>query len=98
MRYSRLQWNHLHPAEPVEIFSEYDDTGWETRKIERFPDGSIGYASASESAGGTQLSLIQRPPYEEVVAEPEFRVFDLSKDEFERIWADVHQAPRKLKR
>ncbi|MBI2803883.1 MAG: hypothetical protein HYX68_02750 [Planctomycetes bacterium] len=98
MRYSRLQWNHSHPAEPVEVLSEYDEAGWEIRKVERFPDGAFGYASAAESAGGTQLSLIQRPPDAEVAAEPEFRVSELSKVDFERIWAAARQPLKKMKR
>jgi len=98
MRYSRLQWNHAHAAEPIEIFSEYDEAGWETRKVERFPDGAVGYASAAESEGGTQLSLIQRPLDVDVIAEPEFRVLDLKKDEFDQIWAEAHQGRRTLKR
>jgi hypothetical protein len=98
MQYSRLLWNHPPSTEPVEILSEYDESGWEKRKVERFLDGSIGYASTSESAGGTRLSLIQRPSDDEVVAEPEFSVFELSKEEFERVWADVQKRPRKLKR
>ena len=31
MRYVRVQWNHKFPEEPVEIFSELDDAGWEIR-------------------------------------------------------------------
>jgi hypothetical protein len=79
-------WNHSSPTEPVEILSEYDDDGWERRKVEVFRDGSLGFASSSESVGGSALSLIQRPPDEEVVAEPEFRVVALSEAEFERVW------------
>lgn len=94
MHYSCLHWNHLSPTEPVEILSEYDDNGWEQRKIEKFRDGSFGFAGGNESVGGTQLSLIQRPPDEEVVAEPEFRVTALSKDEFEGVWAEVHRTPK----
>ena len=87
MTYSRLRWNHSSPTEPVEILSEYDPSGWECRKLEIFPDGSIGCADSQESVGGTQLSLIPRPPDQEVNSEPEFQVEDLTRDEFESAWS-----------
>jgi hypothetical protein len=91
MQYSRLQWNHSSPAEPKEILSEYDEDGWERRKVEMFPDGSVRFASGTESVGGSKLSLIPRPPDSEVVAEPEFRVFAMTGEEFERAWARAHE-------
>ena len=91
MRYSKLLWNHTFPNEPVAIYSEHDDKGWERRKVELFRDGSIGFASATESSEGTKLSLIQCPPDEEVNSEPEFRVMDISKDEFEGLWTRARQ-------
>lgn len=94
MHYSRLQWNHSSPSEPREILSEYDPDGWERRKIEVFSDGSMRFASDTESIGGSKLSLIPRPPDEEVVGEPEFRVFDMTKEEFERAWDRAHEANR----
>lgn len=91
MYYSRLEWNHPSPTEPREILSEYDEQGWECRKIERFSDGSVRFASGTESLGGSELSLIRRPPDSEVIAEPEFRVLVLTKEEFEQAWAYAHQ-------
>lgn len=91
MRYSRLQWNHPSPTEPIEILSEYDENGWELRKVELFRNGSVRFAGATESVGGSKLSLIQRPPDSEVISEPEFRVFALTGDEFERAWEQAHQ-------
>jgi hypothetical protein len=91
MRYSRLQWTHASPAEPVEICSEYDQDGWERRKVELFADGTVRYASATESVGDSQLSLIPRPPDEEVSSEPEFRVFEMTEEEFERTWERARQ-------
>ena len=91
MQYSRLQWHHSSPSEPIEIFSEYDQDGWERRKVEVFRDGSVRFAGGSESVGGCQLSLIPRPPDEEVIDEPEFRVFEMTKEEFERMWDRAHK-------
>jgi hypothetical protein len=94
MQYSRLQWNHSSPSEPREILSEYDEDGWERRKVEVFPDGSVRFASGTESVGGSKLSLIPRPPDADVVAEPEFRVFEMTKEEFERMWERAHEVNR----
>lgn len=94
MRYSRLLWDHDSPGEPVEISSEYDDDGWETRKVEVFAGGAVGFAGNSVSAGGTRLSLIRRPSDAEVVAEPEFRVIELTASEFERAWDEARAAAR----
>lgn len=91
MRYSRLQWTHSSPAEPVEILSEHDEDGWELRKVEKFSDGSLRYASGSES-GGAKLSLIPSPSDEEVVCEPEFRVSEISPPEFESAWKRARQS------
>lgn len=91
MRYSKLIWNHTFPNEPVEIYSEHDDKCWERRKVEIFRDGVMGFASATESSEGTKLSLIQCPPDEEVNSEPEFRVVNITKDEFESLWTKARQ-------
>lgn len=91
MRYSRLSWTHSSPTEPVEILSEYDQDGWERRKVEVFADGSMGHASNNESGGGSELALIPCPPDEEVVDEPEFRVSELTQAEFEVAWNRARQ-------
>lgn len=93
MRYSKLVWNHSSPTEPVEIYSEHDDQGREQRKVEVFPDGSVGFAGPAESGGGTQLSLIACPPDDEVNSPPEFLVSDITNADFERVW----QSARRLR-
>ena len=97
MRYSKLIWNHKVPDEPTQVFSEHDEDGWERRKVELFPDGTVGFASSTESSGGTKLSLIQCPPDEEVNLEPEFQVVDVTKDEFESLWNEARQGVRPLR-
>jgi hypothetical protein len=94
MHYSRLIWSHTSPTEPVTILSEYDPNGWECRKVEIFADGTLGYASENESAGGSQLARIPCPPDTEVIQEPEFRVSGLSKAEFEAAWEQARQTLR----
>ncbi len=55
MRYLRVQWLHSHPDEPVTLYSELDDEGWEVRKVEIFADGHIGFASKTEVVGSIEL-------------------------------------------
>ena len=87
MRYIRVQWIHQHPDEPVEMYSELDEAGWETRKVEVFRDGTIGFASSSEAGGLTELGEGPLPSLEEIASDPEFRPMQISKDEFEGVWA-----------
>lgn len=87
MRYIRVQWIHSHPGHPVELYSELDDGCWEIRKVEIFPDGRVGFASATETAHSTELGEATVPPLEEIAADPQFRPEEISKEEFERVWA-----------
>lgn len=63
-------------------YSEIDDDGWEIRKIIRFEDGKAAFADAKESVG-TDLSKLD--------FETE-RLEDISSEDFERLWLELHQA------
>jgi len=86
MRYLRVHWSHFHPDEPIEIYSEINENGWEVRKVELFPDGSVGFASPSEGMGSTMLSLEPLPAPEEIASDPQFRPVEISREEFEKVW------------
>jgi hypothetical protein len=87
MKYLRVKWVHSFPDEPVDIYSEIDDEGYETRKLEVFPDGSIGFANSSEQVLSTELGEKPVPALEEIAADPQFQPAPIGKDEFERIWS-----------
>ena len=87
MHYLRVQWLHSFPDDPVEIYSEVDDDGWETRKVEVFRDGSMGYASATDANHSTVLGEERMPSLEQIAADPQFRAKSIGKDQFEIIWA-----------
>ena len=91
MRYIRVRWIHSHADEPVEIYSELDDRAWETRKVEIFPDGKIGYASSTEETDSTMLAVEPMPSLEEIAADPQFIPEEISQAEFESMWETVHQ-------
>lgn len=86
MRYLRVHWVHFHPDEPVEIYSEINDDGWEVRKVELFPDGSVGFASGTEGMGSTMLSLEPLPGLKEIASDPQFKPVEISQQDFEKVW------------
>lgn len=86
MHYLRVQWLHSSASDPVEIYSEVDHDGWETRKVEVFRNRTIGYASANESTSSTVLSEERLPSLDEISADPEFRAQQITKEEFEKVW------------
>jgi hypothetical protein len=84
--YIRVRWLHDFRDEPIELWSELDQLRLEIRKLEIFRDGTIGYASATETAQGTQLGSIPVPPLKEIAMDPQFVPEEISQDEFEREW------------
>jgi hypothetical protein len=87
MKYIRCDWIHSSSEDPVVLYSELDDDRWETRKVEIYADGRCGSASQSESFGGAQLGLEPTPSFEEINSDPQFRLVEIEKREFEEIWS-----------
>lgn len=87
MRYMRVEWRHSHPNEPVTLYSEVDDDGYELRKVEVFRDGHVGFASPNEKLGGTELGEKPIPSIAEIAADSEFQPSAITQDEFERAWS-----------
>jgi hypothetical protein len=86
MRYTRVCWIHSFPDEPIEICSEWDHDGWETRKVEIYADGTASYASTVESTGGSLLSSVRITPIEEIERDPQLRARQIDVEEFEALW------------
>lgn len=57
MTYFKCKWNHAHGDEPVLMYSELDEERWETRKVEIFRDGKMGFANRETESGGSRLGL-----------------------------------------
>lgn len=92
MRFIKVVWNHSHQNEPVLLYSELNDERFEVRKVETFTDGHWGYASAEEESGGSVLGSAPVPSLEEIASDPQFDPVEITRDEFERIWADRRTA------
>lgn len=86
MNYICVNWKHSCPDEPVWLYSEMDPNRWETRKVEIFPDGKYGYASATGSSGGTRLDEVPIPPLAEIANDPQFEPAEITQEEFEKVW------------
>ena len=87
MKYIDVAWRHDFVDEPVRLVSELDELRFETRKLEFFRDGRVGFAYADIEMLDTRLGYLQCPPVDEINADPQFHVVELSAQEFERLWA-----------
>jgi hypothetical protein len=89
MKYIKVKWLHSNPDEPVLLYSELDKDRWETRKVEIFADGRIGFASATEATPSTRtkLSIEPLPTFDEIAGDPQFQPGEITKDEFEEVWS-----------
>lgn len=87
----RVRWHHKNPNDPVELLSELNAGRWETRKIEFWADGRTGFADEGSTVMGTRLGLVPVPSNQEIDADTQFSLSEISKDEFEKHWAEVEK-------
>ena len=94
MKYIRVNWRHSEPNEPIILFSELDDSLWETRKVEVFSDGHCGFASETDSNGETRLGIEPLPAFEDIASDPQFELIEISKHDFEETWSQARADSR----
>jgi hypothetical protein len=87
MTYLKCKWIHSSPEYPILLYSELDENRWETRKVEIFRDQRIGFAGDGIESADTQLGAMPVPPLEEIARDPQFEPVEITKAEFERVWA-----------
>ena len=87
MQYIDVHWLHNNSAEPIRLVSELDSRRYETRKLEFFRGGNVGFASTEHHSLGTELGLEPVPPLAEINESPEFRGVIISATQFESLWA-----------
>ena len=85
-RYIKVLWKNSMIDEPIRVFSELDSENWETRKVEIYRDGSQGYADQTRECRSMGLGQIPFPPNEVIAAQPEFEIWDITREEFETEW------------
>jgi hypothetical protein len=91
MHYIRVNWTHTYPDEPIEIYSEFDENRWETRKIEIFRDGTTSYASSTENSGTSILAEVPISSLKEINSDPQFQAVEITQDEFQQLWVRIVQ-------
>jgi hypothetical protein len=94
MRYLEVRWHHTSPDEPIILFSETDENGWELRKVYVFRTGPPGYASERESTRSVMLGLEPLPSIEEIASDLQFEPRGISKEEFEEVWRQARSHAR----
>ena len=92
LRYLRVEWKHDYPSDPILIYSELDDDGWEVRKVELFRDGQMGYASQQAETEFTALGDVPVASLESLAENLHFAPTLISQDEFEYIWQQARGA------
>lgn len=86
MRYIDVQWKHEFKDEPIRLVSEIGHDDFETRKLEFFPDGSVGFAFEATESLNTRLGIDIVPPLDEINSQEEFEGISISKEQFELLW------------
>ncbi len=90
LTYIHISWLHDFVDQPVELWSELDDKGFETRKVEVFRCGKLGYADSSNETHSTRLNDQPMPDFSEIAVDPQFAVKKTDKATFEVIWKESH--------
>ncbi len=86
MRYQRVVWHHDFEDEPIVLWSEIGDDGFERRKVDEYRDGRLHFADASSSTGSTLLGDQPMPPLDLITADSEFSGTVIARADFESIW------------
>jgi hypothetical protein len=86
MPYVDVQWLSQSEEYPFRLVSELDEQRYETRKLEFFRNGKVGFASASGACGGTRLGELPVPPLKEINADLQFVGVSIQPQEFEALW------------
>jgi hypothetical protein len=55
--------------------------------VDVFPDGRLGYADAEGEHGETGLGVVAVPELDEIAEQREFLPAEISREEFESVWA-----------
>ncbi|MNK38403.1 hypothetical protein D3C87_569920 [compost metagenome] len=86
MRYIDVTWFHENKADPVRLMSELDRNGYETRKLEFFIDGGVGFAHVTAASMAVELGSVPVPPLDEINAHAEFSGVEICQADFEQAW------------
>lgn len=91
MEFIDVTWRHDEKTDPVRLVSELNSERYETRKLEFFPDGRVGFASSVASSSSTRLGVMPMPSVAEINSDPQFHASWIEKQEFDLLWAQYAQ-------
>ncbi|WP_226646126.1 DUF6881 domain-containing protein [Microbulbifer variabilis] len=87
--YIYSKWHNSPENCPVEFYSELNSDRFETRKVEIFKDGSLGFASQKASSKTTRLGIAAVPPIAEIANQAEFDIKTITPQQFEAKWKEA---------
>jgi hypothetical protein len=86
MKYLAVEWKTTDPTNPVEMFYEVGDDGWETRKVEAYQDGKLDMADGNHKTGDTWLSPEKMIEIDEINEDSQFAAREITKSEFDEVF------------
>jgi len=86
MKYIHLLSLQALPDEPVISVSEFDDDGFENRRVDIWRSGRIGFAGDEGLPDDTELGTYQFIRMDQFEDEP-FLAVEITKEDFENHWA-----------
>jgi len=93
MKYIHLLCLQALPGEPVITVSEFDDDGFENRRVDISRSGQIGWAGDHGSSGNTESGTYQFFNMDQFDDEP-FVAVEITREDFENHWALAMRAPK----
>jgi hypothetical protein len=93
MRHQRVDWHHNFEDEPVVLWSEVGEDGYERRKVDQYRDGRLDYADDITAVGTTRLGDQPVPSVDQINADVEFTAANISAAEFDAVWKRARQMP-----
>ncbi|MCD9020575.1 DUF6881 domain-containing protein [Cohnella silvisoli] len=89
MKYILVEWIHNNIEEPIVIYCELDEHGFEIRKVEVYKNGEYGVASNEIEWNNSFLSYEPLPSIEEIGRDSQFRPKIINEKEFQTVWEEA---------
>ena len=86
MRYIDVNWLHDLQDEPYRLVSEMGFDDFETRKLEFFRNGEVGFVTDKIYTKKTMLGFVEVPTLEEINSQEEFKGKTITQPECELLW------------
>lgn len=86
MKYLVVEAHNQPDDIPLKSYHQLDASESETRKIEIFKDGSIGWAYENVEVHSTRLAQELFPTIAEIAEDADFSPKEITSEEFENAW------------